>query len=151
MTDRCFTLEEAQALVPWLQETFGAIARLKAELARATERVQTLSIHMQSNGGSGAEAELEEATQALHEAEDGIDEHAYAIVERGIILRSLDRGLVDFPSMRYGREAHLCWLAGEADITHWHEVDARFRWAAAAATRNGQARDWSRRRASAGA
>ena len=40
MTDPRFTLDEAQALVPQLQETFGAIAPLKAELARAQECVQ---------------------------------------------------------------------------------------------------------------
>lgn len=63
--ERSFTLDEAQALVPWFQETFDALGPLKAELASATERVQTLSIHMQSNGGSGAESELEQATRAF--------------------------------------------------------------------------------------
>jgi hypothetical protein len=63
---------------------------------------------------------------AIHEAEIAIDEIAYAIVERGIILRSLERGLVDFPATRDGRDIQLCWLAGEPEITHWHEVDAGF-------------------------
>ena len=40
ITERHFTLDEAQALVPWLQATFDAIEPLKAELALATERVQ---------------------------------------------------------------------------------------------------------------
>ena len=31
MMNRCFTLEEAQAMVPWLQETFDAIEPLKPE------------------------------------------------------------------------------------------------------------------------
>ena len=92
MTDSRFTLEEAQALVPWLQETFDALEPLKAELARSKERVQSLMTRIQSNGGARAEAELEEATRAQYEAEDRIDEHAYAIVERGILIRSLDRG-----------------------------------------------------------
>ena len=126
MTDRRFTIDEAQALVPWLQETFDAIEPLKVELANAKARVQALMIRMQSNGGVRAEEDLEDVTRALHDAQDGIDEHAYAIVERGIILRSVEQGLVDFLSVRDGREVHLCWLAGEPDITHWHEMDVGF-------------------------
>ena len=126
MVDRHFTLEEARALVPWLQQTFDAIEPIHKELASAKDDLRSLVTRIQSNGGSRAEKEIEDATRALHEAQDRIDEHAYAITERGIVLRSVEQGLVDFPSMRGGREVHLCWLAGEPDITQWHDVDAGF-------------------------
>ena len=126
MSDRHFALEEARALVPWLQQTFDAIEPLRTELASAKDRVRSLMTRVQSNGGSRAEQEIEEATRVLHEAQERIDEHAYAITERGIVLRSVEQGLVDFPSIRDGREVHLCWLAGESDIAHWHEVDTGF-------------------------
>ena len=124
--NRYFTLEEAQAMVPWLQETFDTIEPLKKQLAKAKENVQSLVTRMQSNGGANGEEELEEATRALHEAQDGMDEHAYAIVERGIVLRNVEQGIVDFTSIRDGREFYLCWLVGEPFITHWHNVDAGF-------------------------
>ena len=124
MTNCYFTLEQAQAMVPWLQETFDAIEPLKEQLAGAKEKVQSLMTRMQSNGGAKAEEELEETTYALHEAQNGMDERAYAILERGIVLRNVEQGLVDFPSMRDGREVYLCWVAGEASIAHWHDVDA---------------------------
>ena len=126
MTDRHFTLQEAQAQVPWLQETLDAIEPLKAELGSAKERIQGLMTRTQSNGGARAEKELEEAIRVQHEAEDRIDELAYAIFERGIFIKSLEQGLVDFPSMRDGREVYLCWLTGEPEVLHWHEVDAGF-------------------------
>ena len=126
MMNRYFTLEEAQAMVPWLQETFDAIEPLKEQLAEAKEKVQSLMTRLQSNGGAKPKEELEEATRYLHEAQDGMDERAYAIVERGILLRDVEQGLVDFPSMRDGREVYLCWLAGEPSITHWHNVDVGF-------------------------
>ena len=47
-------------------------------------------------------------------------------MERGIILRSVEHVLVDFPSLRDGRTIRLCCLVGEASITHWHETDAGF-------------------------
>ncbi|MFQ5860927.1 MAG: DUF2203 family protein [Dehalococcoidia bacterium] len=31
-----------------------------------------------------------------------------------------------FPSIREGREVHLCWLLGEPEVQFWHEVDAGF-------------------------
>ena len=124
--DRYFTLQEAQDLVPWLQERFDAIEPLKQQLARAIHRVQELTVAMQSNGGASMQDQLEQAQQDLQEAEDGIDEHADAIVERGIILRSVEHGLVDFPAMRDDRIVYLCWLPGEREITHWHELDTGF-------------------------
>jgi len=41
----------------------------------------------------------------------------------GCLLKDLDLGLLDFPSMRDGRAVYLCWKAGEPEITHWHPMD----------------------------
>ncbi len=46
--------------------------------------------------------------------------------EMDVMLRDLDRGLVDFPSLREGREIYLCWEEGEDEIAFWHEPDAGF-------------------------
>ena len=46
--------------------------------------------------------------------------------EMEIVLRDLDRGLVDFPSLRDGREVYLCWEEGEDEIGFWHEPDAGY-------------------------
>ena len=43
------------------------------------------------------------AARALHEAQDAINQRAYTIVGRGILLRSVKLGLVDFPSMSDSR------------------------------------------------
>lgn len=45
---------------------------------------------------------------------------------RGIEVRDVRRGLVDFPSMRHGAEVHLCWLRGEPEIGYWHSLDTGF-------------------------
>jgi hypothetical protein len=42
------------------------------------------------------------------------------------VLRDLDRGLIDFPSIRDGREIYLCWIDGEPGIAFWHELDAGY-------------------------
>ncbi len=45
---------------------------------------------------------------------------------REIQLRDPDRGLLDFPAMRDGREVFLCWESDDADIGFWHELDAGY-------------------------
>jgi hypothetical protein len=54
--------------------------------------------------------------------EDGVQE----ILDRGIIVRDVSTGLVDFPSQRDGREVFLCWIGGEEKIEFWHETDRGF-------------------------
>ena len=44
----------------------------------------------------------------------------------GCIVKDIDLGLIDFPSMREGRAVYLCWKAGEERITHWHGMDEGF-------------------------
>ena len=49
-----------------------------------------------------------------------------AFERRGDRPRDLDRGLIDFPALRDGREVYLCWIDGEDDIGFWHDLDAGF-------------------------
>jgi hypothetical protein len=47
-----------------------------------------------------------------------------ALQEMEIVLRDLDRGLVDFPSVREGEEVYLCWVETEEDaIGYWHGLE----------------------------
>jgi hypothetical protein len=43
-----------------------------------------------------------------------------------IVLRDVDRGLIDFPALRDGEEVYLCWLVDEDEIGYWHEPGAGF-------------------------
>ncbi|MGH2450937.1 MAG: DUF2203 domain-containing protein [Candidatus Limnocylindria bacterium] len=50
------------------------------------------------------------------------------LAELGVEVKDLDEGLVDFPTLRRGREIHLCWKLGEGDrISWWHEIEAGYR------------------------
>ena len=46
--------------------------------------------------------------------------------DREIQLKDLDRGLIDFPAIREGKEVFLCWEKDEEDIEFWHDLDAGF-------------------------
>lgn len=50
-----------------------------------------------------------------------------AVAEMGVEVKDLDVGLIDFPTVRRGRQIYLCWKLGEGDhITWWHALDTGF-------------------------
>jgi hypothetical protein len=46
--------------------------------------------------------------------------------ELDVVVRDLERGLIDFPSLLGGEEVYLCWLVGEPSVGHWHAVEGGF-------------------------
>ena len=48
------------------------------------------------------------------------------IEELGILIKSLDEGLIDFPSIRFNEEVWLCWNIGEEKIKFWHGKNEGF-------------------------
>jgi hypothetical protein len=44
----------------------------------------------------------------------------------GCVIKDLDQGLVDFPSIRAEETVFLCWRLGEASIRYWHGLGEGF-------------------------
>ena len=44
----------------------------------------------------------------------------------GVMIKSIEQGLLDFPSKRFDEEVCLCWKQGESEIKFWHEKDSGF-------------------------
>jgi len=115
-----FTLDEANALVPWLEETFQKLELVRQEYVTLQERISELA---QSSGSADETSQLTASAELLaRQIEEGVEE----ILDRGIIVRDVSTGLVDFPSQRDGREVYLCWIGGEERIDFWHETDRGF-------------------------
>jgi hypothetical protein len=116
--DRHYTLEEAAQLLPRAVEL---IERMRAARDRLGDREarEALSEAGPTNGGGDPGRTVSEGFVELR---DSIAE----LREMDVVLRDLDRGLLDFPSLRDGREVYLCWQEGEDGIEYWHEPDAGF-------------------------
>jgi hypothetical protein len=116
--DRHYTLEEAKAKLPWVAEQLAAMRDARERLTDEDAR-RALAAGAPGNGGGGPGKQVGEAFTELQARLAGLGEHE-------IVLRDLDRGLVDFPALREGREVYLCWVDGEQDISFWHELDAGY-------------------------
>jgi len=126
MPPRYFTVDEARALVPWLISTFGEVAPMREKAKQLGAETMGLVEGMRHNGGSDSDEQLDLKRRALKEASDFVADRLESINERGILVKGMDPGLVDFPSMWEGREVYLCWLEGEEELGFWHEVEAGF-------------------------
>ena len=115
---RHYTIEEASAQLEWVGEQLTAMRRARQRLGDPEAR-RALAEGASGNGGGRPGKQVGEAFVDLQAAVAALD-------QREIVLRDLDRGLIDFPAIRDGREVYLCWIDGEPDIGFWHELDAGY-------------------------
>ena len=126
MRHRLFTLEEANELVPWLEATFQRLVPAQEELTALQSRLLVLQRQRRSNGASSSQSEVTQVQQEQDRLGQRFEESIREITNQGILVRDVARGLVDFPSIREGREVYLCWIGGEEQIEFWHETDRGF-------------------------
>ncbi len=115
---RHYTVEQANAALPWVQER---LARLRAGHAQLSDEEAREALDQSAPGnGGGAPGRV---------VSDGFLAVRAAMLELqavDVVVRDVERGLVDFPALRDGEEVYLCWLEGEAEVAHWHPRDAGF-------------------------
>ena len=116
--ERRYTVEQANAAIPFVQERIDAL-RAAREGLNDEEARAALHEATGGNGGGRPGRLVSEAFLAMRSA-------LHELQEMGVVLRDLDRGLADFPSLRDGREVYLCWEEGEDEVRHWHEPDTGF-------------------------
>ncbi len=49
------------------------------------------------------------------------------VQSHGCLIKDLDLGLLDFPTLFRGEEVYLCWKLGEPAIGFWHGVSEGYR------------------------
>ena len=116
--ERHYSVEQANAALEFVSERLERLRSARVQLGDEDARA-ALSEAGPSNGGG-------EAGRVVSEAFLGLQRALGELQAMEIVLRDLDRGLVDFPALRDGREIYLCWEEGEAEIGYWHDVDAGY-------------------------
>jgi hypothetical protein len=116
--ERHFTRSEANALLPQLTAMLSQLREAKDELTDS-EAHEALGEAAPSNGGGDEGKQVGVAFLEVRRILGTIE-------ESGIVLRDIDRGLVDFPALIDGREVYLCWEVGEEEVDFWHDMDAGY-------------------------
>jgi hypothetical protein len=118
MAERHYTVEQANAALDWVLERLERLRSAHVQLSNDEAR-EALGEAAPSNGGGAPGRVVSEAFVELQRALGELQ-------AMDVVLRDLDRGLVDFPALREGREVYLCWEAGEGEIEFWHDLDAGY-------------------------
>lgn len=119
MRARYFTLEEANTLLADIEPAMARLLDYRAKVVGAREDVAELFRSGRSDiGGSQASALVKDFL--------AIDRLVRRIRSHGCLLKDLNSGLVDFLSLRDGREVYLCWRFGEPRIQYYHELHTGF-------------------------
>ncbi|MFD0670130.1 DUF2203 domain-containing protein [Cohnella sp. GCM10027633] len=121
MEARLFTPSEANELLPKLREELAKLQALLSDIeSQQQELKRAKSVHRSPSNGNGDGDPfflMESRIDFMRmEAQLLIDNFARA----GVLLKMVQPGLLDFPSVIDGEEALLCWKEGEERITHYH-------------------------------
>lgn len=127
MSDRTFTVAEAQTLLPILESLLKQAIQGKKLIEEVDAELQETAHRVFLNGGTlvnvvhlaRRKAEREKAIQRIKDAVAEID-------ATGVQVKDLDIGLLDFPCTVEGEIILLCWKLGEEKITHWHNTSEGF-------------------------
>ena len=115
-----FTTNEANEALP------DVIKKYEYALAKQNE-VKKLEQQLQmSVSTTNSFEEYVTLKQQLNSAVTKFYESVEILENTGVVVKSIDQGLLDFPAKRFDEEVWLCWKYGETEIKFWHEKDSGF-------------------------
>jgi hypothetical protein len=117
--DRHYTIDEANALLEGLKPLLRELRDARDHLTDPDAH-ESLAEAAPANGGGAPGRQVGTAFLEVRRL-------LLAIQEAGIVMRDIDRGLIDFPAILDGEEVYLCWELGEDQVAWWHELDAGYR------------------------
>ena len=124
---RYFTLEEARAMLPAVGRSIREAVHGKERYQAAETWLQELSQRILMQGGMTVDTDVAEAWKSQRETNaQALKSSMEKLEEAGVVVKDLDIGLVDFPTLYRGEEVYLCWRMDEDDIEHWHGVHEGF-------------------------
>lgn len=128
-TKKYYTVEEANHALPLVRAIVTDVVTKYGEVSERKARLDQIRQSRKSSGRGPNDMYREELLQVEEELDKEItrlQEFIEELDDLGVELKDISRGLVDFRSLMEGREVYLCWLLGEEEVGHWHELDAGF-------------------------
>jgi hypothetical protein len=125
---KLFTLDEAQRLLPEVERLMRSAIDARADYQQAEAAIHSMSERIMLLGGVMVDREKALQAKTRREQAAAVLRNAIeSIQEMGCLVKDLDTGLVDFPTLFRGTEVYLCWKLGESGIDFWHGVEEGFR------------------------
>jgi hypothetical protein len=115
-----FTIQDANKVLPSVIKKFNNIVSLKNEVTRIQSEMETNPRYMSSfKDYMIKKQELNTTITNFYKSIEDLE-------STGVMVKSIEEGLLDFPSIRFNEEVWLCWKEGETEIKFWHGKDEGF-------------------------
>ena len=117
-----FTIDEANAMLPLVRSIVLDIRDIFTQVTGRRSDLHRLLRRGPLNVGRQYDDEMAESRADLQVEYDRVWQLREELESLGVLLRQPSEGAIEFPTMMEGREAFLCWQAGDESVTHWREA-----------------------------
>ncbi|MEK0323695.1 MAG: DUF2203 domain-containing protein [Nitrosopumilus sp.] len=115
-----FTTNEANEALPDVIKKFEFALAKKNDITKLEQQLQL------SLSTTDSFEEYVTLKQKLNSVITKFYESVEILENTGVVVKSIEQGLLDFPSKRFNEEVWLCWKHGETEIRFWHDKDSGF-------------------------
>jgi len=115
-----FTTKDANLILPDVIKKFKIALEKKNEISKLEQKLQMmLSTATRFDEYIPLKQQLNSVITQFYQASENLE-------KTGVVIKSIDQGLLDFPSKRFDEDVWLCWKYGETEIKFWHEKDSGY-------------------------
>lgn len=114
-----YTPEDANRILPQVRSLVVEIMAARQAIIDAQPELWPVLEKGIGNGGSKKAGEM---LAHFNRVEQGVRQ----LKDLGVVLKDISLGLIDFPSLRDGREIWLCWQYDEPAVMFWHELQSGY-------------------------
>jgi len=115
-----FTTNDANQILPEVIKKFEDALKKKNDVSKLKQKLQMII------EATNKFDEYIPVKQKLNTAITRFYESSEILEKTGVVIKSIDQGLLDFPSKKFDEDVWLCWKYGETEIKFWHDTDSGF-------------------------
>ncbi len=115
-----FTINDANQILPDVIKKFEMALAKKNEVTKLEQQLQmVINTTNKFEEYVPLKQQLNTAVTQFYEASENLE-------KTGVVIKSIEQGLLDFPSKRFDEDVWLCWKYGETEIKFWHDKEEGF-------------------------
>ena len=114
-----FTINEANQILPEIIKKYEMVLAKKNEVLKLEQQLQTVINATKFDDYIPIKQKLNRSVTQFYEASENLE-------KTGVVIKSIEQGLLDFPSKRFDEDVWLCWRYGEKEIKFWHDKEEGF-------------------------
>ena len=124
MNPKFFTVDEANALIGFLETTLERIRRNRQRYLWLQEEISILKLVVECGADESNEdaVQLDEKLQQLDSVEREIERAKTSVADTGCILKDPERGMIDFFSIQNNTVVYLSWKEREESVGYWRSI-----------------------------